>query len=148
MAIVAFDYVAWSARYPELSASVAQPLAQAYFNEAQLYCDNTVASPIIDDTVGGVRSMLLNMVTAHIASLNAPIGGQAASPLVGRISSATEGSVTVAIENQYPPGTVQWWQSTKYGAAFWAATQQYRKMAYFPGTPRNMDPYAPFIRGF
>lgn len=145
MAIVTFDYALWAARYPELAASVSSILAQAYWNEAQFYCDNTASSPVIDGAPGGQRAMLLNMVTAHIAALNAPLNGQPSSPIVGRISSATEGSVSVGTDNPYPPGTVQWWQSTKYGAAFWAATQQYRKMQYFSGFPRNMDTFNPFI---
>jgi hypothetical protein len=144
MAAVTFDYGAWSARYPELSSSVAQPLAQQYFNEAGLYCDNTASSPIRDDSVGGQRSVLLNMLTAHIAALNAPINGQAPSPLVGRISNATEGSVSVQTQNDYLPGTVQWYQQTKYGSAYWAATSAYRTMRYIPGRPRTMDPYNPW----
>jgi len=130
MGVVAFDYTAWSARYPELAAFVAEPMAQAYFNEAQLYCDNTPCSPIHDDSVGGQRSVILNMATAHIAAINAPLNNQPSSPLVGRISNATEGSVSVQTENLYPPGTVQFWQQTKYGAAFWAATTQFRTFRY------------------
>jgi hypothetical protein len=142
MGVVAFDYVAWSTRYPDLATSISQPLAQQYFNEAQLYCDNTPCSPIRDDSVGGQRSMLLNMMTAHIAALNAPLNGQASSPLVGRISNAAQGSVSVAAQNDYPPGSVQWFQSTKYGAAFWQATAQYRTMRYIASPGRSMDPYA------
>ena len=75
MAAVAFDYLGWSARYPELAAYVSLQLATAYFNEAGLYCDNTVNSPVTDDSVGGQRYMFLNMLTAHIAALNALLGG-------------------------------------------------------------------------
>lgn len=132
MGAVAFDYATWSARYPELSASVSEATAQTYFAEAGFYCDNSATSPVSDEAA---RLVLLNMVTAHIAALNAPIDGQASSPLVGRISQATEGSVTVQTDNQYPPGTVQWWQQTKYGAAFWAATAQYRQFSLHPGPP-------------
>ena len=103
--------------------------------------DNTQASPITDDSVGGQRSMLLGMVTAHIAALNSPLNGQPSSTLVGRINNASEGSVSAQTENLYPPGTVQWWQQTKYGAAFWAASQQYRTMRYVPGPVRNFDPW-------
>ena len=138
--IVAFDYPGWSLRYPELAAYVSQPLAQAYFNEAGIYLNNTPASPVSDSTVGGLRYMFLNMLTAHIAALNAPLGGQASSPLVGRISNATEGSVTVATENKYAEGTVQWYQQTKYGAAFWAATAAYRTALYAPGPRRSFEP--------
>lgn len=136
--VVQFDYSVWSARYSELAPYVAQPLAQSYFNEAQLYCDNTPCSPICNL---GERAVLLNMMTAHIAALNAPIGFMPSSTLVGRISGATEGSVSVQTQNDYPPGTVQWYQQTKYGAAFWAATAQYRTMHYVPGITREMDPY-------
>jgi hypothetical protein len=144
MGAVVFDYTAWSTRYPELANSVAQPLAQQYFNEAQLYCDNSACSVVRDDSPGGQRAMLLNMVTAHIAALNAPMNNEASSPLVGRINSATEGSVSVQTQNDYPPGSVQWYQSTKYGAAYWAATAAYRTLRYIPSRGRNMDPYNPW----
>lgn len=143
--VVAFSYPDWSARYPELAFSVSQPLAQQYFNEATLYCDNSPASVIRDLSQ---RSMLLNMMTAHVAALNAPLNGQASSPLVGRISNAAQGSVSVATQNDYPPGTVQWYQQTKYGAAFWTATAQFRTMRYVPGCVPGVDPYGGSFRRF
>jgi hypothetical protein len=135
--IVVFSYTDWSAMYPELAMSVMQPQAQGYFYQAQLYCDNTPCSPITDTSPGGQRETLLNMMTAHIAALNAPLNGQPSSPLVGRISNATQGSVSVATQNDYPPGSAQWFQQSKYGAQFYAATAQFRSMTYVPG-------YAPF----
>lgn len=143
MASVQFSYDQWSTRYSELAASVNQPLAQQYFNEATLYCDNSASSLITDDSVGGVRSMLLNMVTAHIAALNAPLNGQVSSPLVGRISGATEGSVSVQTQNDYPPGSAQWFQATKYGSAYWAATAQYRMARYIPRPTYGFPPGYP-----
>ena len=142
MGVVAFDYPAWAARYPELSASVSQPLAQQYFNEAQLYCDNTPCSPIRDDSIGGQRALLLNMLTAHIAALNAALNGQPSSPLVGRIGRASEGSVSVQAQMDMPAGSPQWYVQTRYGAAFWQATAQYRSMHYVPGHPPPVDPFA------
>jgi hypothetical protein len=138
--IVSFDYAGWSLRYPELAAYVSPPLGQLYFNEATIYLNNTPCSPVSDSSVGGMRYMLLNMLTAHIAALNAPLGGQPSSPLVGRVSNATEGSVTVATENKFPEGTVQWYQQTKYGAAFWAASAMYRTAIYTAPCPRNFEP--------
>lgn len=138
--VVTFSYSDWSTRYPEFVSSVFQPLAQLYFNEAQMYCDNTPTSVIRDASAGGQREILLNMLTAHIAALNAPLNGQPSSPLVGRISNATQGSVSVATQNDYPPGTVQWFQQTKYGAAFWAGTAQFRTMRYVPGHVPNVNP--------
>lgn len=143
--IVAFNYGNWALRYPELAQYVPQELAQLYFNEAGLYCDNTASSPITDWTVGGQRDLILQMATAHIAALNAPLGAPS-SPIVGRIASAGQGSVNVSTENNYPPGSVQWWQQTKYGAAFWMATAAFRRFRYARGPRRNMDPYTPWGR--
>jgi len=144
VAVVAFDYSLWVARYPEFSG-VAQPLAQMYFTEATLYLNNTDSSIVCDGAPGGERAMLLNMLTAHIAAMNSGPNGQPASQLVGRIATATEGSVSVGTQNDYPPGTVQWYQTTKYGAAFWAATAKYRTMHYVVSPGRPMDPYWPWM---
>ena len=146
---VIFNYASWAARYPELSAWVAQPQAQEYFNEAQLYVDNTPCSIVPNIAPVYQRATFLNMMTAHICKLNAVLGGQPASPLVGRISNATEGSVSVAVENQYPPGTVQWFQQTQYGSSFWAASAMFRTMHYVPGPRNAYNPYGrfPFVVG-
>jgi hypothetical protein len=137
--VVVFDYSAWALRYPELASSVTQPLAQQYFDEAQLYCDNTPCSPVQNLPQ---RAVLLNMLTAHIAALNAPFSGQASSPLVGRIGSATEGSVSVQTTLDMPAGSAQWFAQTKYGLAFWQATAQFRTMHYVPGPVPPIDPWA------
>lgn len=137
--IVAFNYAAWVARYPEFNL-VLEPLATAYFNEATVYCRNDGGGPV---STAAIQSTLLNMLTAHIAWLNAPrdangnpssSGSQAASPIVGRISNASEGSVSVGSENNYPPGSAQWFQQSRYGAAYYAATAPYRTMRYIPGS--------------
>lgn len=138
--IVTFSYADWSARYPELAASVTAQTAQLYFNEAQLYCDNTPTSLITDTSQGGEREMLLNMVTAHIAALNAPLNGQPSSPLVGRISNATQGSVSVQTDFQVP-GSAAWFAQTKYGAAYWQATTKYRSMLYVRGPVPIANPF-------
>lgn len=141
MPAVTFDYGTWILRYSELQ-SVPIGLAQLYFNEAGLYCDNTSASLVVDENV---RSMLLGMLVAHIAKLNAPIDGKKSEHIVGRLNGATEGSVTVGIENSYPPGSAQWYQQTKYGAAYWEATAQYRTFRYQPSVARDQDVYARLV---
>ena len=139
--IVAFDYNFFTQRYPELAVYVTQTQGQLYFNEAQLYVDNTVCSPIQDSIVGGQRYMFLHMVTAHIAALNAALG-QPSSPLVGRISNATEGSVSVQAEMAGPePGGKDWFMQTKYGAAYWQASAQFRMFKVVPGPRRPTDPW-------
>jgi hypothetical protein len=115
-----------------------------YFNEATLYCDNMPTSPVQDLTV---RQMLLYMVTSHIAALNAALNGAPASPIVGRISDATEGSVSVKSQMDYPAGSPQWWQQSKYGSAFWAATTQFRTMFYISAPTRTFQPYGGGLAG-
>jgi len=139
-AVASFDWTAFSARYPGF-AYIGATLAGLYWNEATLYLANDGSGPVEDVARQG---MFLNMMTAHIAMLNSGEQGQGASPLVGRISSASEGSVSVSVENQYPPGTVQWYQQTKYGAAFWAATSPYRRFAFISAPIRHaVDPWMP-----
>lgn len=142
--VVTFSYATWSSRYPELATSVTQPTAQAYFNEATLYADNSPSS-IIQDL--DERAVLLNMVTAHIAALNAPLNSQPSSPLVGRISGATQGSVSVQTAYEVP-GTAAWFSQTKYGAAFWQATTKYRSMLYVRGPVPIANPFNGWRRRF
>lgn len=132
---VTFNYGTWLQRYPEFKG-VDQALATLYFNEASLYCVNSISNPAFPN---GTLPALLNMLTAHIAWLNSPRdvngnpasgGSQPPSPLVGRISQATEGSVSVSAESDYPPGTPQWYQQSRYGSAYWAATAPYRTARY------------------
>lgn len=137
---VTFNYAAWVARYPEFN-SVDPNLVNAIVAEAQIHHRNDGGGPIIDPVA---QLVYLNMVVAHLVSMNAPqANGQPAPPLVGRISNAAEGSVNVAVENAYPPGTPQWWQQTKYGSAYYAATLPYRTMRYVRGHPRRQDAFWP-----
>ena len=122
-----------------------------YFNEAQMYVDNTDTS-IVQDI--NQRTIFLNMITAHIAFLNSPLstgvnsGTAPSSPLVGRISNATEGSVNVTTEMKLPEGSAQWFAQSKYGIAFWQASSVYRTMHYLPGPRRNFSPFAGTFPGF
>ncbi len=136
---VVFNYITWSQMYPELATSVNSTMGQLYFNQATLYCDNSTTTVIENNR--GQLAMFLNMLTAHIAQMNASINGQPSASLVGRVSNATEGSVSVGIENNYAPGSAQWYQQTKYGAAFWAATVKYRSMRYVPGCVPRANPF-------
>lgn len=138
---VPFNYTTWVARYPEF-LSVPSGTAQLYFNEACLYCDNTVNSIITDQ---GILLMLLNMLTAHIAALNFT----GSSPLVGRPETASEGNVSVTTKYVDPVTDFKaWCQQTKYGAAYLAASRQYSGFVYVAGpqTP-GVWPPNPYIAG-
>ena len=130
MAISVFDPATFAARYPEL-ATVPTPTLNAYFSEAEIYLNNTDASPVTD---ANMRLVLLNMLVAHIAALNFGVNGNAPQDGVGRVSAATQGSVSVTLNMDAQPGSAAWFQQTKYGAAYWQATASYRTMQYIPGS--------------
>lgn len=151
---VTFDYDWWAARYPELAAWAGPERASDYFIMAQLYLDNTdggrnlivipgygvtsgayaAGSPVTDIPT---RQVLFGLLTAHIAALNAPLNGQVSSTVVGRVSSASEGSVSVSFDYPTSAGS-EWYNLTKYGAAFWAATARYRMARYYPAPRLKM----------
>lgn len=147
MAVVTFDPAAFRARYPEFSA-VSDTLLDAYFTEASLYCDNTDNSPVCDPVY---RAVLLNMIVAHIATLNGqnanlPSAGQT----VGRLSSATEGTVSAGLSMDNQPVTTgaAFWQQTQYGAQFWQLSSRFRRFRLrafisFPAPPAPGDPVYP-----
>jgi hypothetical protein len=135
--IVIFNYSAWSQIFPELALYTTQAQAQNYFYEATLLLDNTSSSPIQD---AGQRTALLGLLTAHICQLRQPLGGQPSSPLVGRISEATEGSVTVKAEMNVAPGSAQWYDQTKYGSQYWQMTLPFRSARYATGPRRVFTP--------
>lgn len=128
MGIVAFDAAKFKVRYPEF-ATVVDPLLDEYFIEATIYLNNTDASPITDVAI---RAVLLNMLVAHIAMLYSGANGKGASGLVGQITSASEGSVSVSVANAAATGTSAWFQQTKYGSAYWQATASFRTFRYIP----------------
>ncbi len=135
-AIASFDFPTFSARYPEF-ASLSPTLAAAYFTEATLYHRNDGMGPVQD---AATQLMLLNMLTAQIAFLNSGANGQAPTDLVGRISSASEGSVSVSVDLPSMPQGAAWFAQTKYGMAYWAATTNYRRGSYYPGPQRSFEP--------
>jgi len=134
MAVVVFDPAAFKQRYPEFD-SLADALLEDYFVEATIYLDNTDRSLVVDVQI---RRRLLWMLTAHIAAINSGANGEGASGLVGRISSASEGSVSVGVEGAPMTDANAWYMQTPYGAQYWQATSAYRRMRYFPGQSKEL----------
>lgn len=153
--IAAPNYQAWVARYPEFT-DVASGAYDLYFAEAGLFCRNDGSGPV---TTAAAQSALMQMLTAHIAALyiqsqGDPSPGEAknANTPVGRISDASQGSVSVRVD--WPSAAdssamEKWLSQTKYGAEYWAATLVYRQMRYRPGCfyslpgPRRLYPFFP-----
>lgn len=137
MAVAVFDYGQWALLYPQLARCVSEPLGAALFQQAGLYCNNTDCSPISDL---GQRSMLLNMVVAHLAEINERIA-KGNGGLVGPVRQAQEGSVSVTVAIPDTRGLEFWYMQTPYGAQYWAATAGYRTAQYVAAPPYNFGPY-------
>jgi hypothetical protein len=128
---VTFDPAAFIAAFPDF-AGCSAPQLQGYFNRATLLFANAGWTGALPQA-----ATLLDLLTAHIAWLNAPRDandnpssqGQPASPLVGRVTNASEGSVSVQVDmGEADAGSPSqaYFMQTKWGAEFWAATAQFR----------------------
>ena len=129
MPAVVFETGRFLTRFPEFD-NVADEQLQALFNEATLYLDNTDASLV---TNVAAREALFMLLVAHLAQLNFGSKTSPATPLVGRVTSVSEGSVSISGDAPALPGTATWYGLTKYGISYWQATAPWRTMHYRPG---------------
>lgn len=131
---VTYDYATWIAAYPEFSGC-SSTQGETFFDMATFICPNTSANKFGEKT-----SQMLYLLTSHIAWLFAPrdafgkpaATGSPAPPVVGRISSASEGSVSVSSEWSAgsPSPSQAWFLQSQYGALYWQASAGFRNMRY------------------
>ncbi len=141
---IVFSYETWVAMFPEF-APLTSAQGTGYFTRATTsFAANSCSNPAFGDCR---LEGLLYLATSHVAWLNCPkdangnpaATGTIASQLVGRISSAAEGSVNVQTELDFGTdmGALQGYLSqTKYGLEYWAAIQNYRTAQYLPNPTR------------
>lgn len=142
--IVVFVYDDWVAQFPEM-AFVPNAVAQSWFDTAgDFYLRNDGTAPIRKATT---QLRLLYFLTAHLVALFAaqpksglPVGATPANPtggIIGRISNASEGSVSVTAEYAAVTRTSEaFFAQTRYGVAYWEASKVYRLFRYVPGPRR------------
>ncbi len=135
---VVFNYSNWITRFPEFD-DVPATLAKLYFDEACGFCANDGTGRITDDQT---QTAVLNLLTAHIAKMNAPGVSGNTNQSVGRVAAVTQGSINVTLQYDVPAGTPQWYAQTKYGAQAFAMMQAAGVFSFFysPGHPRPMWP--------
>jgi hypothetical protein len=137
--IVQFSYAQWIANplYSGFAATVDSSHAQSYFDIATTIHRNDGGGPINDATQ---QLNLLNMLVGHLAALFAPPApGQQPSTIVGRISSASQGSVSVqAAYSNNVTEQMAFFVQTKFGALYWVATAPFRTMRYIPNKNRGV----------
>lgn len=127
--VVPFDYVWFGARFPEF-AGLLEPTAEAYWDAAGDYLPNNDHSPVQDLAR---RKRMLGLIAAHIAALSDP----KREGLVGRISNASEGSVSVAVDMGTQSAQAAFFMQTPYGVQFWQATANLRIARYIPAPSRG-----------
>lgn len=153
---VIYDFATWVTSFPEFAAC-SPSQGQAWFNRANLYCFNSLCNPaasagVTSSMLTGILPDLLYLLTSHLAWLYAPrdgncnpsATGQPAPNIVGRISSASEGSVSVSAEwNGSGSPSEAFFITTRYGAEFWQATAQFRTAIYVPPVTVNPNSIYP-----
>lgn len=126
--VVAFDYASWAALFPQFSNLSSNQVTQVILPLAEQYCRNDGSGPV---NSAAVQSQLLNLMVAHVAQILFGSTTQPVSPIVGRISSAAEGSVSVSAEWPTTPSNA-WFLQTPYGAAYWQLALPFRLGFYAP----------------
>lgn len=135
MTVAIFVPADWRAAFPEFTA-VTDGAANFYFSQATALLDNTDCSPVpCDPTTYQPRLGLLWLLTSHIASIFGAAGTAGGSGIVGRIDSATEGTVSVHAALEGDIASRAFYGQTPYGLLYWTATASYRSAIYVPGEP-------------
>ena len=137
---VVFDYETWVAMFP-VFAPLSAAQGNAYFIRATTsIVGNSCSNPAFGD---GKLEGMIYLATSHVAWLSCPkdasgnpsATGTPPSPLVGRISNATEGSVSVQTEWEVGGSQTQfdaYLQQTPFGVELLAAIAPYRTARYLP----------------
>lgn len=134
---VTFNYATWAQAFPQFSSLSEDQVVNGALPLAELYCRNDGGGPV---SSSAVQTNLLNLMVAHICQLLYGVNGQGPSGIVGRITDATEGSVSVSADFPSTPSNA-WFLQTPFGAAFWQATAVYRTMRFMPGPQRVFNPW-------
>lgn len=137
---VVFNATEFTAAYPSFT-TVSATILQGNFNLATLLLDNTAASVVQD---APTRQYYLYLLTAHITAILNGVNGQPPSGVVGRISSATQGSVSVQTQWAANMGNAEaFFVQTPWGALFWQATVSYRT-AHYVAPCQGLDEFSAF----
>lgn len=121
--VVIFDLAEFRELYPSINATDAQ--LNGYFLIAETFLDNTKCSVVRDLDQ---RKTMLYLLVAHIAMITGM--AESGKPIVGRIGSATEGTVSVSLDYGTMGNNERWYLQTPWGAMYWQLTKKYRSMLY------------------
>jgi hypothetical protein len=137
------DYVAWQAQFPELGY-IGYETAYEWYVTSDLFLRNDGTAPI---STYARQQKAMFFLMAHLIALfgpqpgtGLPNGATASNPtggMVGRVSTASEGSVSVSSEYAAANNeNAAWYAQTRYGAAYWQLINIWRRFRYMPGPVR------------
>ena len=135
-----FNYELWQAQFREFT-NISQVQAQGFWNEACLLHNNTGSGPVADPNM---QASLLNLLTAHIAFLRV---GTATNPsaasqgMVGRVSSANQGSVSLSTDLPSLGPNAAWLSQSPYGLQYYHAMAPFRTMHYLSRRSSHAMPW-------
>lgn len=124
MAKVVFDPIHFKEIYPQFAGFTDAQL-EWFFKKSEQILDNSENACIEYDA----RMIMFYLLVAHYAQLQQQI--KDGNTAVGRVSSATEGSVSISLD--FPTSAVgreKWFNQTPYGAEYWMMTAPYRTGLY------------------
>lgn len=140
MSVVVFSFTDFVAAYPQF-ASLGPTILGNYFAMAGDFVNNTDCSIVPDcPPQAGLRTHVLYLLTAHLATIFGTVNGQAPSGLVGRVSDATQGSVSVGTDLNIASQGAQFFLQSPFGFAAWQALAPYRTALYIAAPKRNFLP--------
>ncbi|WP_347220347.1 DUF4054 domain-containing protein [Chryseobacterium sp.] len=127
--IFVFDPAEFKELYPQFSKFTDKQL-QWFFDQVEnTVLDNTATSCIDVKT----RRKLFYYLVAHVAELQGRIDSRNSS-LIGRVSSATEGSVSINTDFPTSVGKLSsWLNQTPYGVSYLAMISPYLSALWFNG---------------
>ncbi len=135
---VTFVYSDWVAAYPQFSNVAQATITGPVLTIAEQYCRNDGGGPVCDATL---QTQLLWLMVAHVAQLMYGSTTQPLSQAVGRVASAGQGSVNVALEWPTTASNAFFLQ-TQYGAMWWQMTSPFRLGIYGARNTPSVNPWA------
>ena len=135
---VPFVYIDWIALFPQFSNLTQAQVTGPVLTVSQQYCRNDGGGPVCDPTN---QTQLLYLMVAHVSQL---LYGSTTQPLtraVGRISNASEGTVSAAVDWPTTPSNA-WYLQTQYGAMYWQMILPYRTGIYGPKITPQRKPFS------
>ncbi len=121
--VVIFDPEEFRDMFPVILATDAQ--LNMFFKMAEGFLSNTECSLVKDLEE---RKLMLYQLVAHIATMNSQV--ESGNSVVGRVASASEGSVSISLDYGTMGNNERWYLQTPYGANYWQMTKRYRSMLY------------------